>query len=191
MRPEDGKLDVERRVKHHVGILLVGRYPLFLREAHVPPLADGLAGAEGSLIVVADDATQQAVVAGGHPVVVVERDAGEGGDIHLELLAVGDALGEHGVKGMDTLDDEHGVVLELKLLAVELALAGHEVELWDFHPLTIHQAGEVVLKQVAVHRLDIVEVIVAVGQQRGVLAVDEVIVGRERQGPEAAGEQLD
>ena len=83
MGPQHGELDVEGRVEHDVSRLLIGEDPLVLGGAHVLPLADGLLGGVGPLVVVADDAPQQAVVAGGYPVVVVERHAGQGRDVDL------------------------------------------------------------------------------------------------------------
>ena len=78
MGAQDGKLDVQRRVEHSVGSFLIGEYPFILCLTDILPLGNGLARRIGSLVVVADDATQQAVVADGNPVVVVERDAGKG-----------------------------------------------------------------------------------------------------------------
>ena len=74
-------------------------------------MADGLTGAECSFVVVADDSAQEPIVARGHPVVVVERDAGECRHINPELRRVWDMLREDGVQGVDAFDDEHRVVL--------------------------------------------------------------------------------
>ena len=140
MGADYGKLDVKRRVEHNIGRFLEGEYPLVLGLAHTLPLTDSLAGSEGSLVVIADDATQQAVILRGNPVVVVELYAGKGRDIDLVLLRVGNLVGEQGVQGMDTLDDEYAVVAELELLAVPLALAGNKIVLWNLYYLALHQA---------------------------------------------------
>ena len=105
MGPQHGKFDVQGRVEHHVGRLLEGEYPLVFGLAHVFPLGDGLLGGIGAFIVVADDSPEQAVVAHGNPVVVVERDAGEGGDVDLVLQRVVDLLREQRVQGVDAFDD--------------------------------------------------------------------------------------
>ena len=78
MGAQHGKLDVEGRVEHHVCRLLEREYPLVLCLAHTLPLADGLAGREGPLVVVADNAAKQAVVLSWNPVVVIQRDACKG-----------------------------------------------------------------------------------------------------------------
>ena len=91
MGAQYGKLDVECRIEHHVGRLLIREDPLFLGLAHALPLTDGLTGGIGTLVVVADDAAQETVVLRGNPVVVVEGDAGQGGDIDLVFQFVVDA----------------------------------------------------------------------------------------------------
>ena len=50
------KLDIEGGVEHHVGILLIGLDPFLLAFTYGRPLANGFAGSEGSLVVVAYDA---------------------------------------------------------------------------------------------------------------------------------------
>ena len=137
MGAEDGKLDVEGGVEHDVGGLLIWEDPLVLSLAYVLPLADGLAGGVGSFVIVAHDAAQQSVVAYGYPIVVVEGDAGEGGDVDFVLQMVGDELCELGVKGMDALDDEYAVWGELYFLAVPLSLAGDEIIFWKFYSFSL------------------------------------------------------
>ena len=102
---QHGKLDVEGRVEHCVGTLLIGEYPLVLGLADVLPLGNGLLGGKGSLVVVADDTAQLAVVANGNPVVVVERDAGQCRNIDLVFQGVGNFLRQQGVQGVNTLND--------------------------------------------------------------------------------------
>ena len=78
MGAQHGKLDVECRVEHSVCRLLEGEDPLVLSLADILPLGNSLLRGKGSLVVVANDAAQQSVVACRYPVVVVERDAGQG-----------------------------------------------------------------------------------------------------------------
>ena len=91
---------------------------------------------------------------------------------------------------MDALDDQHRVVRQLQLLTVPLALTRHEVILRYLHALALHQSQQMVLQQRILHRLDVVEVIVAIGQFRRIHAVHEIIVGRERHRTQSAGQQL-
>ena len=77
MRTQDGKLNIQGGVEHHVGGLLEGQDPFLLGIADVLPLADGLAGGESSFVVITYDAAQQAVILRGNPVVVIERHASE------------------------------------------------------------------------------------------------------------------
>ena len=84
---------------------------------------------------------------------------------------------------MDALDDEHRVAAQLQLLAVVLALACHEVVFGHLDALALHQPEQVVFEQTVFHGLDVVEVVVAVGQPGGVGTVHEIVIGGERHGP--------
>ena len=179
MGAQDCKLNVERGVEHHVGRLLEGQDPALFGLADILPLRYGLLCGEGTLVVVADDAAQEAVVLCWNPVVVVERDAGERRYEDLELHRRGNTLGEQWVEGMYAFDDEYAVGLQLDALAVVLALSGDEVILGNLYALAGEEAREVVVEQVAIDGLDVVEVVAAVGQQGRVDAVDEVVVGGE------------
>ena len=88
MGAQYGELDIEGRVEHDVGTLLIREYPLVLSLHDILPLGNGLLSGKGSLIVVAYNATQQAVVANGNPVVVVEGDTGQCRNIDLVFQCV-------------------------------------------------------------------------------------------------------
>ena len=121
---------------------------------------------------------------------VVERDARQRRDVYLVFQVVGYLPCQQGVQRVDALYDQHRVAAYLQLLAVILAFARGEVILRHLHALTLHQPLQVVFHQLVVHSLDVVEVVVAVGQLRRVHAVHEVVVGRERGGPQTACQQL-
>ena len=178
MGAQYGKLNVEGRVEHHVGSFLIGEYPLVLGQADVLPLRNGLLGSIGAFVIVADDTAQQSVVARGNPVVVIERDASEGRDIDLVRHVVGNLFRQQRVQGMDALDNQHRIARQLELLAVILAFARHEIIFGYFHFLALHQPQQMILEQGIFHRLDVVEIVVTVGQLRGVHAIDEIVVGR-------------
>ena len=191
MGAQDGKFDVQRRVEHSIRGLLIGEYPFILCLTDVLPLGNGLTCRIGSLVVVADDATKEAVVADGYPVVVVERDAGKGRDVDPVFQRVFDILRQLGVQRMDTFDNQHRITCQLQLFAVPFALARGEVVFRNLHTLAFHQPRQVVLQQGIVHRLDVVEVVVAIGQLGRIHAIDEIVVGRERHRTQATGQQLD
>ena len=95
---------------------------------------------------------------------VVERDAGQRRDVNLELRGVRNRLREQRVQRVYALDDEHAVALQLQLLTVILAFSCNEVILRNLYAFARHQTRKMVFQQVIVHRLDVVEVIVAVGK---------------------------
>ena len=105
---------------------------------------------------------------------------------------------------MDTFDDEHTVGREFHLLAVVLTLSRNEIIFGNFHPLTFHQTGEVVLQQMVLHGFDVVEVVVAIlhgfdvvevvvaiRQLGRIHTVHEIIVGGNGIRPQATSQQLD
>ena len=190
MRVKDGEFHQVGRIEHHVRILLVRIDPLLLRATHVGPLVDGLAGRERALVVVAHDAAQQAVVAGRHPVVVVQRDARERGDEDLEGARRGDLRDQLRIEGVDAFDQQHAARLHLQVLAVVFAASRDEVEFRHIDHFPVQQPEHVLLQGAVVHGLEIVEVVASVGEFRGLDAVDEIVVGRERNRLEAAGLEL-
>ena len=111
MGAQDGKLYVQRRVEHHVCILLERQDPFLLSIADVLPMADGLLCCESTFIIIADDATQQTVITRRNPIMVVERDACQSGDKDLELHSIWNMLCENGIQRVNTFYDEHAVIL--------------------------------------------------------------------------------
>ena len=71
LRLYNRKLEKHCRVEHHVGILLVGEYPLVLARPYARPAPYRIHGAASPVFVVAYYPSKQAVVGGGYVVVVV------------------------------------------------------------------------------------------------------------------------
>ena len=74
---EHGEFNEQRGIEHCVSLLAIWGNPLLLSLADTRPLADGLAGGEGTLVVVPDNATEETVIAGRNPVVVIQGYAGQ------------------------------------------------------------------------------------------------------------------
>ena len=165
-------------------------YPLVLSLQNIFPLSNGLLRCKRTLVVVTDDASEQPVVARRNPVVVVERNACEGRNIHLVLGRVGNLLREQRIQGVNAFNDEHGIGPQLQLFPVVFALAGDEIVLRNFHALALHQPCQMVFQQMVVHGFHVVEVVVPVGQLGSVHPIDEIVVGRERDRPQPTGQQL-
>ena len=180
MESQNGKFYIQRRIKHHIGIFLIWIYPLLLCFAHCRPLAYGFLCRECALVVVAYDAAKQSIVAGGYPVMSIERNACERGDIHLIFAFIGHLGGKHGIESMYALYQQHFALAELQALAVIFALAGGEIKFGYLHRLAAQQVEQIALHSFAVHCLDVVEIILAVGKLGRILTIDEIIVGRKR-----------
>ena len=184
------KLHQVRRIEHHVGVFLVRIDPLLLSAAHVRPLVDGLPGRESPAVEIADDPSQQPVVAGRHPVVVVERDARERGDENLEGTLLRDLRNQLRIERVDAFDQQHAARFHLQMLAVVLAPPRHEIEFRHVHHLAVEQFDHVLLQGTVVHRFEIVEIVAAVRQFRRLDAVHEIVVRREGDGLQPAGLEL-
>ena len=81
-----------------------------------------------AVVEVADDAAQQAVVRGGNPVVVVQRDGGQGRYINLVFAGGGNLWCQFRVQGMDSFQDEDGMLVDAQLVSLVLFLPEVEVE---------------------------------------------------------------
>ena len=92
---------------------------------------------------------------------------------------------------MNTFDEEHFAFAQLEALAVVLTFARGEVELRNLDFLALQQRFEVALHGDVIYRLDVLEVITAVGELRCVLAIDEIVVGREGDRLQTARHKLD
>ena len=104
---------------------------------------------------------------------------GERGDIDFELQFVGNLCGELGVEGVDAFHHQDAVGAELDALAVVEGVAFEEVESGYLHPFSIEHSLQVVVEQGDVEGVDGLEIVLAVGQFRGAVAADEVVVKRQ------------
>ena len=86
-----------------------------------------------AVVEVADDAAQQAVVRGGNPVVVVQRDGGQGRYINLVFAGGGNLWCQFRVQGMDSFQDEDGMLVDAQLVSLVLFLPEVEVEAGQLH----------------------------------------------------------
>ena len=190
MAAQHGKLEQQGGVEHHVGVFLVGEYPLVFARAHAGPARDGLLCRVAAVVVVADDAAQQAVVGGGNPVVVVQRDGGQCRDVNLVLAFGGNLRGQFRVQGVDAFQDEDGVVVDAQLVAFEFLFAGVEVEARQFHFLAPQEGLQLGVEQLEVEGVERFVVVVALLVAGCVFAVHKVVVQRDGVGAQPVGHQL-
>ncbi len=122
---------------------------------------------------------------------VVDGDAGDGVDEDAELAGVRNLVGQARVQGVDSFDQEHRVGFEFQGLAVVLSDSCHEVVFRHLYGLSGEEPEYVLLKGDMIDGVEIVEIVVAVGQLRGVETVHEIVVGGEGNRVQAAGLELD
>ena len=91
---------------------------------------------------------------------------------------------------MDPLQNNHIARFQFILAAVVFPFSCHEVELGNLDFLAGKNLYEIVFQSLVVDSVEIVEVRGTVGQKRGFLPVDEIIIRTESQGPQSAGLKL-
>ena len=106
------EFEEERRIESGVGILLKGEDPTLFATADTGPTAYCVLGRGVAIFIVAHDATQESIVGSGDPVVIVDMESGQRRDIHLEDAVGREPFAQYGVETMNTLDDEHIILVE-------------------------------------------------------------------------------
>lgn len=164
-------------IEHGVRRLLERIDPFFLGGTHFRPLPYAFGSREGPLVVVAHYPSQKTVVACRYPVVVVQRRARKSVDENLVFALVRDVSGQLRIEGMDAFYEQDGTLAQLDFLAVVVPCSGDEIVLRHTHLLSGKNLHQVMLHEGMVHRVEIVEVVAAVWQKRGLDPVHEIIVG--------------
>ena len=140
--------------------------------------------------MVADNAAQQAVVGGRHPVVVVDRYGGESRHIHTELLVFGNTLCKLRIQSVNTLNEQNVVRSEFQFIALIHTSPGGEVVSGHLDFLTGNKAVEVGIELLQVEGIERLIVIFAIGVLGSILSVHKVVVEGYLLGHEEVGEQL-
>ena len=140
---QHGKLNEIGAVEHDIGRFLIGINPLLLCIQHILPVGDGFPRGERTGVVVPYDAPQQAVVAGGDAVVVVQEGSGERVDENLELGAVRNLAGKAGIEGVDTLDEEDASFSQFELFPVVFPQAGDKIEFRNAHFFPVQELHDI------------------------------------------------
>ncbi len=114
-----------------------------------------------AVFVVPDDTAEQTVVAGGDPVVVVDFQGGECGDVDFEYVVGVDGPCELRVQSVDSLDEEHVVAVKAQRAVAlyassEIERVGREVYL-----LSGEKSTEVGVEQFEVKGVEAFVVVVA------------------------------
>lgn len=186
-----GQLEEQGGIEHGVGVFLIRENPLCFSGAYARPAADGLFSRISAVVVVADDATQEAVVRRRDVVVRVQLRGRERGDIDAVLVFCGDVRRQFGVESVYAFEDEYHVVAQLQVVPPVFTCAGVEVEAGQFDAFAADEGLHVLVEQLQVERMERLVVIVAFFVTRSMLAVDEVIVERHGIRILAIGHELD
>ena len=177
---QDVELKDKRRVEHHVCLLLEREYPFVFASANAPPHTDSVPSRIGTEFGVADDTSEQTIVGGRYPVVVVERNGGKSRYVYLENLRRVDTLRYFGVQGVNALDYEYRVAVEFYRVAIVSAASGSEVEGRYFYSFALQYSAEVVSEELEVESVERFVVGLALVVNGSVFSIDEIIIHRKR-----------
>ena len=83
---DDGEFEEHCCVKHHISILLIGKYPLIFTVTYRGPSVYSVLCVDSSVFVIANDTAQKAVICCGYVIMVVEQDGCQRRYIYFELL---------------------------------------------------------------------------------------------------------
>ena len=122
---------------------------------------------------------------------VVKIDGGKRGYVDLEHHVARDVRQQTLVERVQPLKNNHRIVLELELIALELAFAGLEVEAGQCDLFPLKQVSQLLAEERQVDRLDVLEIPITVLVLRCVFAVDEVVIHREHNRAHAVDKHLD
>ena len=151
---QGGQLVDQRGVEEDVGILLEGEDPLLLASAHGLPAEQGTLARHATGGIVAAQAADEAVLAGGDSGLVVDAQGGEGRGIDEVFLFGRNILVEDWVERMDALHDDHILGAELNHATLIFAFAGVEVVGWHRDFVARKEAAHVLAKLLQVNGIE-------------------------------------
>ena len=140
--------------------------------------------------MVANDAPQQAVVGSGDVVVVVHQQRRQRRGIDAEDGPLRHLCRQLGVQGVDALYHQHLVVVQAQTAAAHRRPARGEVVARQLNLLAAQQRVQLLVEQRQVQRVQVLEVVVAAGVARCLVAVHEIVVERDADGLHTAHQQL-
>ena len=183
-------------IEDHISLLLEGEDPPPLAPADALPHAEGILDGGAAGLEVPDSAAQKPQVAGGNAVVVIQVQGDQGTDIEAEYTAIVDALGQqHGVQGVEALDDDDGLRGQTHGLAVPFPLAGLEIEVGQLDLLAVQELCHVAGEEVGVQGVDVLQITLAIRAEGHLLPVNVVVIHAHEDGllavdPELGGQTV-
>ena len=120
-------------VEHRIGILLKWENPLILSCPNTWPATDCFLSTNTTILVIADNTAQQAVISGWNIVMIIEQNSSQSRSINAENLIVRNLRCQFWIQCVNTLNHQHFVTLQLQLLSTPLALAFLEIIARQFY----------------------------------------------------------
>ena len=129
-----------------------------------------------AVVVVADHSAEHPVVRCRNGVVLVEIERGERRCVDPENMALVDFRDHSRVEGMDAFHYENIFLFEVELIADPDLFPLFEIVFGNLDHLSCEKVIEVLVQQLEIHRLEALEIRLAVFVLRGEFPVDEVVV---------------
>ena len=104
------------------------------------------------------------------------RERGEGGNIYSEYLALVNRRGKRRVERVDSLHKEYITRGQTHALAGCLTLSCHEIETRQFHFLSVKKGIELLAKEIYIHPVERLEIVLSILVARSFLPVHKVVV---------------
>ena len=140
--------------------------------------------------MVAYYASQQTVVGGGDPVVVVDGKGGQRRHIHTVFHLLLYVCGKLRIQSVDALNEQYGIVVETHLVTFVDAASKLEIVCRQRHFLPPEQRVEVGVELCQIQRVKRLEIVVPGLVAGGDVAVHEIVVKRYDSGRKEIGHQI-
>ena len=152
--------------------------PHVLATQHARPPLQRLQRAGATAVEVTVDAAQQAVIVFAQPCFLAIIDGCLSSDKKLEFQLIVNVGDELGIEGMQTLEEQEAVVLELERVAaidafaLDVVIGGHR------HLITRQQTGHIATQLLHVQPIERLIINVTVHVQRALVQIEEIVVER-------------
>ena len=127
-------------------------------------------------LAVAHHTAQQTHIGSTDTIVLVKRHWRQRTDVNFDFMFRRYGRRQLFVKTVNTFDNQHGIFLQLQLVAAIFTAAGAEIVLGHFHFFTCQQTLQMIVEQLQVDSLQAFKIIAAVSLTRRIDTVFIIIV---------------
>ena len=164
-------------VKNHVCMLLIGENPAFFAALDGFPHGYRSLDRGASGFIIPDNSPQEAQIAGGDTVVVVQIQGKQGADIELEDFLFVHTLGNHlGIQAVNSLYNDDRILTQGKLPVVPYPPSCGKVKAGQRRGVPRQQAGNVLPEHLCVQRVDVLQIHRSIRPWKDFIPVDIIVI---------------